>query len=754
MKKLLLPFSLLIAIVCISSFSTNAQQDLSKYVNTFIGSEGAGHVFPGATLPFGMVKLGPDCGDKNSNMGYAKNQEVHGFSHTHVSGTGGGSKYGNILAMPVVGNFSPQNYASSADNSKASPGFFAVDLTDYQVKAELTTTHRTGFHKYTFPRSEESHIIIDAGSFLGDSVSNPLEAQQFVGSEVKILSETKIEGYSRIRYGWGMGDEYTVYFSAEFDTPATSTSVWKANKIETGKTVAVDTGEKTGAIFSFATKQGQKIQVKVGISFISCNKAQLNLENEISHWDFEKTKKAARLKWNEVLNTIVIDEPSDDFKTIFYSSFYRTMLMPTDRTGENPKWKSDEPYYDDYYAIWDTYRATHPLMTLIQPERERDMVCSLVDIYRYDGYMPDARSGNHNGRTQGGSNCDMVVADAFLKGLTGIDYQTAFDAMVKNAEIPPGGTEMQEGRGGANEYINLGYVPAEFEPLQSTNPGATPKLYERAGTRTVEYAANDWAIAQMAKELGRESEYIKFKRRAGNWANLWRGKKSDGFRGFIWPRREDGTWVNKFSAFKSGSWGNFFYESNSWEYSFYVPHDVSALIDSCGGKTRFVERLDHFFDKHYFNVTNEPGFLAPCLYVYAGLPHKTNKLVRNIIKENYTTNDDGVPGNDDAGSMAGWFVFHAMGFYPNTGQDVYLISAPHFKKTTINMGNGKELVISAKNLSEENIYIQSATLNGKDFDKAWFTHSEIADGGVLEFEMGKTQGSWGSTNLPPSMSQK
>ncbi|MBI9064277.1 MAG: GH92 family glycosyl hydrolase, partial [Marinilabiliaceae bacterium] len=730
------------------------QNDLVQFVNPFIGSEGAGHVFAGASLPYGMVKLGPDCGDKTYNTGYAKKEPVHGFSHTHVSGTGGGAKYGNILIMPGIGTENIWHCNSVATKEQAVPGYFKMELSDFNIKAELTVSHSTGFHRYVFPESDESFIIIDAGSFLGDSIKHAYESQMLIGSEIEILSNHRVEGYSRVRNGWGLGGDYTVYFSAEFDTPCTSFVVCQDNKIEPGASVVVDNGEKAKAIFKYRTTKKQAIQVKVGISFISSKKARQNLEREIKDWNFRHVKSLARNKWNDVLNTIVIDEPSDDFKTIFYSSLYRTMLMPTDRTGENPKWKSDEPYYDDYYAIWDTYRATHPLLTLIQPERERDMVRSLVDIYRYDGYMPDARSGNHNGRTQGGSNCDMVVADAFLKGLKGVDYEAAFNAMVKNAEIAPGGTEMQEGRGGVDDYNRLGYVPAEFEPLQSTNPGNTPKLYERAGTRTVEYAANDWAIAQMAKELGRESEYIKFKRRAGNWANLWRGVKSDGYKGFIWPRRDDGTWVNKFSPFKSGSWGNFFYESNSWEYSFYVPHDVKALIDSCGGRELFIDRLDHFFTKNYYNVTNEPGFLTPCLYVYAGQPYKTNQLVRDIISENYSSLPDGVPGNDDAGAMAAWLVFHAMGFFPNAGQDVYIISAPHFKKVVVKLDDGKELIIRAKDLSEKNSFIQSATLNGQNLDRAWFRHFEIADGGVLEFEMGEKPSLWGTQEYPPSMSGK
>jgi putative alpha-1,2-mannosidase len=425
------------------------------------------------------------------------------------------------------------------------------------------------------------------------------------------------------------------------------------------------------------------------------------------------------------------------------------------------------PYYDDFFAIWDTYRTNQPLLSIIAPEKESQIVNSLIDIYEHEGYMPDARSGNSSGRTQGGSNCDMIVADAILKDLKGIDYEKAFEAMLKDAEVPPGGNERKEGRGGLTDYKTIGYVSTDFE---------------RAGNRTVEYSANDWAIAQCALKLGKKAEYEKYSKRAANWENLWKPIESEGAKGFIMPRKSNGEWdetyteptldyapnklgiipfneipekeriQEKFTVLKGGTWFNFFYESQSWEYSLYVPQDVKQLINKCGGRDAFISRLDTFFRKNYYNIANEPGFLTPCLYIYAGRPDKTAVLVNNLLKKYYSEKPNGITGNDDSGAMSSWYVFHNIGFFPNAGQDVYLITTPHFNKVTINLENGEILMVLAENLSDKNIFIKSAELNGKPLNQAWFKHSDIKNGGTLKLQMGDKPSDWGTINLPPSRS--
>lgn len=726
-------------------------QSLTSYVDPFIGTKGEGHTFPGTSVPFGMVKLGPDCGDKRSNSGYIPDAQIHGFSHTHVSGTGGGAKYGNILVMPFTGKISPGSISSKPKNYNASPAYFAVDLDRYKIKAELTSSHSVGFHKYTFNQNNDKGILIDSGSFLGAGHCCG-EAQELIGSETRIISENRIEGYSRVRGGWNKGGEYTVFFVALFDTPADSYGTWKNDEIMSGSKMAHDSGDKTGAYFLFNNKTDNIINVKVGISFISTGKAYDNITKETKGWDFEQAHKTAVNKWNDALKTIQIESANDDLKKVFYTAMYHTMLMPTDRTGENPKWNSGEPYYDDFYAIWDTYRATNPLLTLIQPKREAAIVRSLIDIYNYEGYMPDSRSGNYTGRTQGGSNCDMVIAEAYLKGLKGIDFEKGYEAMIKNAEIPPGDNQQREGRGGINEYIDLGYVPTEYEPESGAPDLHIPKLYARAGTRTLEYAANDWAIALVAKGMGKSKDYLKYKKRASNWSHLWNTNiKAEGVSGFIWPKTKNGRWVEDYSVNKGGSWSNFFYEANSWEYSFYVPQDVQSLIDSCGGNDSFISRLDTFFKNQHFNVSNEPSFFTPCLYTYAGKQDKTNITIRNIIKEGYTAEQNGIPGNDDAGSMSAWVVFNLMGFFPNAGQDVYIITSPHFKQISIDLDEGKRLKIIAHDLSEENIYIKNVLLNGKPLNKAWFRHNEIKEGGKLEYFMNSNPTNSWEIEPPPSI---
>ena len=442
--------------------------------------------------------------------------------------------------------------------------------------------------------------------------------------------------------------------------------------------------------------------------------------------------------WNTALAKIEVQGGTPAQKRIFYTGLYHTMLMPVDRTGENPLWPSDEPYYDDYYAIWDTYRTTNPLFTLIQRDRQRDMIRSLLDIYKYEGYMPDARSGNFTGRTQGGSNCDMLIAEAYLKGIEGIDYDLAYEAMLVNAELDPGDDHEQKGRGGIDDYKSIGYVPSE---------------HYRSASRTVEYCANDHAIATLAREMGKKEDHEKYLKRSENWRNLWRPVELDGFEGFIWPRSKSGEWKMDHDPMEWGYWDVQMYEGTAWDYSFYVPHDVKGLIEKTGGTEAFIRRLDHFFDQEYFNVTNEPDFLTPCLYSWAGRYDKTAERIKTISNDSWSDQPDGIPGNDDSGAMSAWWVFHSMGFFPVAGQDVYLITTPVFEQSTLDIGDGKQLTINTKKLSEKNIYVQQAKLNGQPLDRAWFRHREIVDGGTLELTMGPKPTKWGTEIFPPSASE-
>ena len=727
--------SFLLIILNLSVFSQENMLDYTKYVDPFIGVEKKGNTFPGVSLPYGMVKLGPDCYRRETNSGYNPTGDIWGFSHTHVSGTGGGPKYGNVLLTATTGKLNIVDYSSVRKNEKASPGYYSVDLEDYGVNVKLTATHSTGFHIYTFNKEASANVLIDLGSFLTRSWAYG-EDQKLVGSYVKIIDNKQVQGYITIKGGWNKGKAYTVYFYAETDTPSNTYGTWKSGKKHKLRKEQTDTAEKTGAFFTYKVKKGQQIKIKVGISFLSIEKAKENLEKENPYWDFEKVKAKAITQWNKKLGKVEISKTSEKIKIMFYTALYHSMLQPVNKTGEIKNWKPSEVYFDDYYAIWDTYRTLHPLLTLIDTKTQVSIINSMLNIYEKEGYMPDGRSGNDNGLTQGGSNCDLVIADAFVKGLKGIDYKLAYKAMLKNAEISPK-NERKEGRGGLNDYNLLGYV--------STNS-------ERAGTRTVEYANCDWGIAQVANGLGKKEGYLKYKNRASNWKNLWRPVESHGVTGFICPKNKNGEWIEDFSLFKRGTWHNFFYESISWEYSLYVPQDVKELIRLSGGEKAFVNRLDVFFGRGYYIIENEPGFLTPNLYTWARRYDKSAKKIHEIITENYNTGRGGLPGNDDSGAMSSWFAFQAMGIFPNAGQDVYLIGSPIIGSTKIKMDNGKTFKIIAHNLSDDNIYVTKAILNGKTLKQAWFRHTDISENGVLELYMDKTPNDWGTKNIPPSIS--
>ena len=587
------------------------------------------------------------------------------------------------------------------------------------------------------------------------------EAQQFVGSEVQIISDHEVAGYTRIRGGWNNGRAYTVYFYAETDRPFERTATWKADSI-TDELSQYDSHRKTGVLLRFADTAGDGtasdvVQLKVGISFLSSQKARQNAHADIPHWSFETTHQELLGQWEKLLERIELSPRTPEVqKRMFYTALYHTMLMPVDRSGENPLWADDEPYYDDFYAIWDTYRTSSPLITLIDPKREVDIVRSLINIYKRDGYMPDARSGNCNGRTQGGSNAEIVIADAFVKGLEGIDYELGLQAMLKDATVDPGDRHEAEGRGGLDEYLQLGYVPHGIP---------------RAGNRTIEYSYCDYAIALVAKGLGKEKLYRHYLRQSGNWKNLWRADyEHAGAKGFILPRDKKGNWLDEIPFGKSEVqkptftytpvtfegpwytpwWDMFFYEASSWEYSLSIPHDVPGLIEACGGAEAFESRLDTFFDRGFFNVNNEPSFLSPCLYHWIGKPCRSSDRIREIIGKNYSDRPAGLPGNDDSGAMSSWLAFHMMGLYPNAGQDYYLIHAPLLEVVTFRLDNGKTFRISTKGFSEKNKYIQSALLNGKEYPYSAIRHQEIMEGGELVLKMGRKPGEWGRRLFPPS----
>ena len=392
-------------------------KDYTHYVDPFIGVDWGGNTFVGAAIPFGMVKLGPDMQNfdgRRSGFGYSSNGEILGFSHLHLSGAQG--KYGNVLVMPITGEVDPPSIRSPRTNEANEVGYYAATLSRYGIKAELTSSRRVGFHRYVFPASSRAHVIVNLASAL--NLGTGWESQRFLGAEVHTLSDREIEGVTRVTGGWNRGGEYKVYYYIVLDTPAKSIRTWSnGTALSNSRDAVVSDGSPIGASFDFATKANQVVQMKVGISFISAEQARKNVQAEIPGWDFAAVRSAAVSLWNSELSKLSLIGATESQRRQMYTAMYHIMLMPTDRTGENPGWTSSEPYYDDYYCIWDTFRTSSPLLTLISPNRQRDIIRSLIDIYRHTGYMPDARSGNDNGRTQGGSNANIVIADAYMKGL-------------------------------------------------------------------------------------------------------------------------------------------------------------------------------------------------------------------------------------------------------------------------------------------------------------------------------------------------
>ena len=712
---------LVLALYSVLGLFSLMAQDYSRYVDPRIGSEGLGRTFPGPCMPYGMAKPGPDAVTM-PNAGWAPIPEpVKGFSQMHVSGTGGGQKYGNILIQPYLDS---KEIIQKRVDEKISLGYYVCTF-ENGIRTEITASERCAFYRLDFGKKQKGKLLIDVATFLGiDTIPDKREAQQYVDSYVTCDGKYAVSGWSAVRGGWNNGGPYTVYFYLQSDVPLLY------NNVKESKTRLDVTFLKSIA------------NLKLGISHISIAQAKRNIPT----CGFDAQLKHLRETWNGKLRKIEI-AGTEKQKRMFYTGIYHTMLMPVDKSGENPHF-SDTPYYDDYYAIWDTYRTSMPLLTLIDEDKQRDMIHSLLNIYKHDGYMPDARSGNWNGRTQGGSNAEIVIADAFAKGMEGINYELALQAMVKDAEVPPMDVDSdlpldsalreslaaeKHGRGGLKEYNSLGYIPYGID---------------RAGNRTVEYSYDDWCIAQVAKGLHHPDLYEKYMKRSGNWRNLWRSDYEwQGMRGFIMPRDAAGRWLDSVPWGKSKVyhpqipyrpdtkvapwylpwWSTFSYEALSAEYSLSIPHDVPGLIEACGGKDAFIKRLDTFFVNKHYNVANEPSFLTPYLYHWVGRPDLSVERINQIVHDNYDDTPNGLPGNDDSGAMSSWLVFNMMGIYPVAGQNLYLVGSPMIPAYTIHLPNGKDLKVVAKG-NEWNVKSQydEAILRGTSL-----THQQLLKGGTL-----------------------
>lgn len=788
-------------------FLPSARAQSAAHIDPMLGVDGGGNVIIGPAIPYGMAKPGPDMTPSTSNSGWNAGGEILGFSQTHVSGTGGAAKYGNVLIQPTIGPVTPTHAASPRAEEHASAGYYAVDLARYKVHAEITASRRTAIYRFTYPAAEQANLLIDVGHIL---TSLHEGGQVVTSSHAEILSSTEVAGSTSAIGGWnGQDTSYTVFFYLVSDVPAIAKGTWLQEQVSPGsraesytmpkaqsKSLGAGSLASNGAYLTFPTHAQQVITVKIGISFISIAQAKQNALSEIQGFDFDGTRKAATAAWDKALSPIQVTGANNAELTKLSTALYHSLLMPVDRTGENPLWNSDASYYDDFYTLWDTFRSSNPLITLIDQPHEVAIVNSLLSIGEHDGFLPDGRSGNFTGVTQGGSDADMVIADAYLKHLPGIDYAKAYAAVVKDAEIEPGNYIFM-GRGDLTEWHSLGYLSIEGSgPKRPDSPDALyfpsradkspiPNQPDRPGSRTMEYAANDYAAALMARGLGHSDDERKYLARAGNWKNLWDADAVDhteggDVHGFIWMRHRDGSWLTPFNSDLSGTWHqNNFYEGSTWTYSLYVPQDVRGLIHMCGGNEAFVHRLDLFFadisavrDNRFdsaagtpapafktasgpnsrYDVGNEPGFLSPYLYNWAGRQDRTAYQIRRILAGSYSTGTRGLPGNDDSGAMGSFYVFNKLGFFPVAAQSTYLIGSPYFPHMTIRLPNGKTFEIVASDVSDTNIYIASASWNGKPLNRSWFTHDELMQGGTLLLRMTSHPEHWDSGPPPPSLS--
>ena len=726
---LLLSLNAIVAVGQIAAGHTNL-------ADPFFGVDKGGNTVPGAAVPFGFVEFSPDTVQQETN-GYSSHAAIMGFSPTHVSGTGGNSKYGNFRVTPLAGPLSVGNLNFAKSDERASPGYYSVALQQEHgsVLSELTGTRMVGVARFTFPAGAEGNVVLEASSHV-------LIAQRATHAEATVLDERHIAGSANLTGGWNPAP-YKIYFHAEFNRPALRSGTWTAK----AGSAQVNPGERhvegeqksdyrnrVGAFAVFDTARDRTVEMKIAVSFLSVEKARSNLEQETREDAFNSVRAQAEAAWEKTLSLIQVNGGSEAQRRVFYSSLLRAHYMPHDLSGENAWWQSSEPHYEDFYTLWDTFRTVHPLFTLIEPERQREMLRSLIDTYRHTGWLPDARIAGANGLTQGGSNGDVLVADALVKGLTGIDYATAYEALRKDADVESP-DPLNEGRQ-LEDYKRLGYMSLSFN---------------RSASRSMEYAYDDFCISEVAQRLGHPEDARRYLARSANWANLW-----DPAKRCIRPRYADGKWLENYNCdheYPDNTtewWDAPFYEGSGIQYSTYVPHDVRGLIDRLGGDAAFVAWLDDFFDRNLYNPGNEPDLLAPYLYIHAGRPDRAAERVRALLALQYHPGRDGLPGNDDAGTMSSWYVWGALGLYPNAGQPFYYIGSPVFTHSMIALGGGKTLVIDAPETSERNLYVQSAEWNGVPFNRAWLKHSEIITGGRLLLHMGPTPSQWGRADRPPN----
>ncbi|MCW0202670.1 MAG: GH92 family glycosyl hydrolase [Rhodanobacter thiooxydans] len=741
-------------------------------VDPRIGTGGDGHTFPGATVPFGMIQLSPDTAMPDFKHGYKwaagyqyGDSSMLGFSHTHFSGSGH-SDLGDVLVMPIAGDVRLEpgdparpgsGYRSrfSHESEVAQAGYYAVTLSDYGVRAELTAGRRIGWHRYTFPVGKPAHLLLDLRPSIYDYPGKVLWAS------LRVHADGTVTGCRSTR-GWAPGRE--LCFAMRFNQSMTSRELYNRETDITYKgfrgpgNQAEDRDAQNGralvGVFDFGQLH-QPLEVKVAISPVSEANAVANLDHDGAGWDFDARRAEAKAAWDQALAIIDVDAPKTA-KTQFYTALYHAMLSPTlsmDANGEyrgpdHAVHRADGFEFYSTWSLWDVYRAQQPLMVLLRPDLSSDFVRSLIaareaspfgilPVWAYQGLETWCMIGYH---------AVPVIADAYVKGVRGFDADKALAAMVASATYAP--------YGDLADYMKLGYVPIDKEP--------------EGASKTLEYAYDDWSLAQMARAMGKTDVAATFTKRAANWRHAW-----DPQAGFMRARLSDGTFREPFDPEAAG-YGSDYTEGNAWQYSWYVPQDVAGLIAAMGGDAKFVAKLDALFEakvdpshfKHVEDITgligwyahgNEPSHHIAYLYDYAGAPWKTQARLKQIMDSQYAARPDGLSGNDDLGQMSAWYVFTALGFYPVTpASDEYAIGRPFVARATIRLGHGRSFTVSAAPLDDAHPYVGAVTLNGKPLERSYLRHGEIVAGGELHFTMqAQPDRTWGDSAAarPAAMSR-
>lgn len=745
MKPSILTFLwILLCISCSQQGPHHTKTDLTQYADPFIGTAYVGHTHPAAQLPFGMVQVGPDTGTdqwEHCSGYYAGDSSIIGFSHTHLSGTGC-PDMGDIMFMPVTGDVTfsrgekddpSTGYRSgfSHDSEEAHPGYYKVLLDDSHIKVELTATERTGFHRYTFPASEEAGLVIDMEHGIND---------QPVETYLRLLNDTTVIGKRR---STGFVADHTWYFYAVFSKPVKEVFSFAEDVISDKKQIE---GKNAKFFLRFSTEQDEPLMIKVALSTVSTDGARRNMEKEIAGWDFEKVKAEAIAVWNRYLHRIKVVPRDEGQKISFYTALYHTLLMPniitdTDGSYRLPDGTLMEDKGERYtnFSLWDTYRATHPFYLLMYPDKNAGFVQSMLDLYRQRGVLCTNEYGQNETWCMIGNHAVPVVAEAYLKKTITENRDLAAEAIFQSLTTshPKSDWEM---------YDQYGYYPFDLLPVESVS-------------RTLEHCYDDYCAALMAALVNDPEKEAFFKKRSDNFKNLF-----DPATKMMRGRNSNGKWRTPFDSFllsHASTSGGDYTEGNAWQYTWHLQHDVPALLHLMGSKDDFEKKLDSLFfldvrslgGGFHEDVTgmigqyahgNEPSHHISYLYNYTDHPYKTQEIIRQIFDRFYLPTRDGLSGNDDCGQMSAWYIFSAIGFYPvNPASGEYLIGAPQFHEITLHLPNDKTFEMKANHLSDTHKYIRSAKLNGKPLSSFKITYEEIKNGGKLEFDMTDIKGETG-----------